>query len=168
MSFKKKKTHKLPDHHLSILAAAEDAGWLSSSICAKLATECLSYPREGDRRVSNAALSACLTAPSCQPCRPHYRHADCTSATTSAASLETWRGTTVFLQTVFWFFFTKYFELWKNGALTRLFIKVLPVAYFFAFNAINKFYIKLILFCFRWLAELYKCLWVHNVYCSDI
>lgn len=71
----RKKNHKLPDHHLSILAAAEDAGCLSSSICGKLATECLSYPREGDRRVSNAAISACPAASSCQPCRPHYRHA---------------------------------------------------------------------------------------------
>lgn len=70
-----KKNHKLPDHHVSILAAAEDAGCLSSSICAKLATECLSYPRVGDRRVSNAAITACPTASSCQPCRPHYRHA---------------------------------------------------------------------------------------------
>lgn len=75
MSFKKKKNHKLPDHHLSVLAAAEDAGCLSSSICAKLATECLSHPREGDRRVSNAAITACPTASSCQPCRPHHRHA---------------------------------------------------------------------------------------------
>lgn len=72
---KKKLNHKLPDHHLSVLAAAEDAGCLSSSICAKLATECLSYPREGDRRVSNAAITACPTASSCQPCRPHNRHA---------------------------------------------------------------------------------------------
>lgn len=54
------KTCKMPDHHFLNLAAAEDAGCMLWSICAKLATEWPSYPREDDRRVFDAAMHAPL------------------------------------------------------------------------------------------------------------